>query len=145
MGFGNPYGDPYTPDLVNKFVDVLLTLGSDIISLADTVGISTPKNIHELFTSLSSSYPSTEIGIHLHSSPQARHEKIEAAFNAGCKRIDGALKGFGGCPMANDDLVGNLPTEEIIAFVQSKYGTTIVDDTALQKALALSADVFSTH
>ena len=145
MGFGNPYGDPYAPDLVNQFVDILITLGSDIISLADTVGISTPKNIHELFTSLTASYPSTEIGIHLHSSPQSRYEKIEAAFNAGCKRIDGALKGFGGCPMANDELVGNLPTEDIISFVQSKQGTALVNDTELKKALVLSADVFSTH
>jgi len=145
MGFGNPYGDPYAPELVNQFVDILLTLGSDIISLADTVGVSTPDNIHQLFTSLTSSYPSTEIGIHLHSSPQARYEKIEAAFNAGCKRIDGALKGFGGCPMANDDLVGNLPTEDILSFVQSKQGATLVDATELEKALALAADVFSTH
>ena len=145
MGFGNPYGDPYAPDLVNQFVGIMITLGSDIISLADTVGVSTPQNIHELFTSLVASYPSTEIGIHLHSSPQARYEKIEAAYNAGCKRIDGALKGFGGCPMANDDLVGNLPTEDIISFVQSRQGASLVNDIELQKALALAADIFSTH
>ena len=143
MGFGNPYGDPYAPELVGQFVDILLTLGSDVISLADTIGISTPKNIHELFTSLTSSYPMAEIGIHLHSSPQTRYEKIEAAYKAGCKRIDGALKGFGGCPMANDDLVGNLPTEDILSFVQSKQGQSLVNDVELKKALVLAADVFS--
>jgi hydroxymethylglutaryl-CoA lyase len=145
MGFGNPYGDPYASDLVGQFVDILITLGSDIVSLADTIGASTPESIHELFTSLTRSYPSTEIGIHLHSSPQTRHEKIEAAFSAGCKRIDGALKGFGGCPMANDDLVGNLPTEDIISYVQSKQSTALVNDTELKKALVMAADVFSTH
>ena len=145
MGFGNPYGDPYASALVSQFVDILLTLGSDIISLADTIGVSAPETIHELFTSLTLSYPSAEIGIHLHSSPQTRYEKIEAAFNAGCKRIDGALKGFGGCPMANDDLVGNLPTEDIISYVKSKQGTTQINDAELKKALALAADVFSTH
>ena len=99
-----------------------------------------------MFTSLTHSYPSAEIGIHLHSSPQTRYEKIEAAFNAGCKRIDGALKGFGGCPMANDDLVGNLPTEDIVSFIQSKQkGTALVNDIELKKALALAAEVFSTH
>jgi hydroxymethylglutaryl-CoA lyase len=146
MGFGNPFGDPYASELVSQFVDILLTLGSDIISLADTIGVSTPENIHELFTSLTHSYPSTEIGIHLHSTPPTRYEKIEAAFNAGCKRIDGALKGFGGCPMANDELVGNLPTEDIISFVQSNSKDTIlVNDIELKKALALAAEVFSTH
>jgi hydroxymethylglutaryl-CoA lyase len=143
MGFGNPYGDPYAPELVSKFVDILLTLGSDVISLADTIGISTPKNIHQLFTSLTSAYPEAELGIHLHSSPQTRYEKIEAAYNAGCKRIDGALKGFGGCPMANDDLVGNLPTEDILSFVQSKQGKSLVNDAELRKALVMAAEVFS--
>lgn len=145
MGFGNPYGDPYASDLVGQFVDILLTLGSDIISLADTIGVSTPQNIHELFTSLTRSYPSAEIGIHLHSSPQTRYEKIEAAFNAGCKRIDGALKGFGGCPMAKDELVGNLPTEDILSFVQAKDNVALVNDIELKKALALATEVFSSH
>lgn len=145
MGFGNPYGDPYASDLVGKFVDILLTLGSDIISLADTIGVSSPQNIRELFTSLTRSFPSAEIGIHLHSSPQTRYEKIEAAYTAGCKRIDGALKGFGGCPMAKDELVGNLPTEDILSFIQGKQGVTLVNDIELKKALALAADVFSGH
>jgi hydroxymethylglutaryl-CoA lyase len=145
MGFGNPYGDPYASELVSKFVDILLTLGSDVISLADTIGISTPNNIHQLFTSLTSAYPDAELGIHLHSSPQTRYEKIEAAFNAGCKRIDGALKGFGGCPMANDDLVGNLPTEDILSFVQSKQGKSLVNDEELRKALVMAAEVFSAN
>jgi hydroxymethylglutaryl-CoA lyase len=105
--------------------------------------MSTPTNIHQLFTSLTSSYPKAEIGIHLHSSPQTRYEKIEAAFNAGCKRIDGALKGFGGCPMANDDLVGNLPTEDILSFIQSKKGKSLVNEVELRKALVMAADVFS--
>ena len=145
MGFGNPYGDPYAPELVGQFIDILLTLGSDVISLADTVGVSTPENIRGLFVSLSSSYPEAEIGVHLHSSPQTRYEKIEAAFNAGCKRIDGALKGFGGCPMANDDLVGNLPTDEILTFIQTKLGKALVNEAELKKALALTTEVFADH
>jgi hydroxymethylglutaryl-CoA lyase len=145
MGFGNPYGDPYASELVGKFVDILLTLGSDVISMADTIGVSTPRNIHDLFTSLTTAFPKAEIGIHLHSSPQTRLEKIQAAFNAGCRRIDGALKGFGGCPMANDDLVGNLPTEDILAFVHAQQGKPLVNEDELKKALMMAAEVFSSH
>jgi hydroxymethylglutaryl-CoA lyase len=145
MGFGNPYNDPYAPELVSQFIDILLTLGSDVISLADTVGVSTPENIRSLFASLSSSYPAAEIGIHLHSSPQTRYKKIEAAYNAGCKRIDGALKGYGGCPMADDDLVGNLPTEDILSFIQTTSGKALVNEAELKKALALTAEVFAEH
>lgn len=145
MGFGNPYGDPYAPELVGSFVDILLTLGSDVISLADTIGVSNPENIRALFTSLTKSYPAAEIGIHLHSSPSTRLEKIEAAFDAGCRRIDGALKGFGGCPMANDELVGNLPTEDILSLIQSRQDKPLVNVTELKKSLALANEVFGDH
>ena len=145
MGFGNPYGDPYAPDLVSQFVDILLTLGSDVISLADTIGVSDPVRIKELFTSLSKSYPDAEIGIHLHSAPMTRHEKIQAAFSAGCKRFDGALKGYGGCPMANDDLVGNLPTEDILSFLEGEGIETRIDKVELGKALMMASEVFSEH
>src|SRR6187551_561546 len=100
MGFGNPYGDPYDVNLVNQFVDILVTLGVEIISIADTIGISNPENVYSLFSSLSKSNPKTEIGAHLHSNPSVSIEKIEAAYRAGCKRFDGAINGFGGCPMA---------------------------------------------
>jgi len=145
MGFGNPYGDPYAPDLVSMFVDILLTLGSDVTSLADTIGVSDPVRIKELFTSLTKSYPDAEIGVHLHSAPTTRMEKIEAAFNAGCKRFDGALQGFGGCPMANDELVGNLPTEGILTFLEGEGIDTKIDKGELGKALILASEVFSGH
>jgi hydroxymethylglutaryl-CoA lyase len=98
MGFGNPYGDPYSVDLVGKFVDILVTLGSSVISLADTIGVSQPEDISFLFSSLSKQYPSVELGAHLHSTPASAVEKIEAAYIAGCRRFDGAIRGFGGCP-----------------------------------------------
>ena len=118
MGFGNPYNDPYSITLVEKFVDILQTLGVKIISLADTIGVSTPEQISYLFKTLSGKFKEVELGTHLHSTPQTAIEKINAAYEAGCKRFDGAIKGFGGCPMAKDDLVGNLATETILSFLE---------------------------
>jgi hydroxymethylglutaryl-CoA lyase len=142
MGFGNPYNDPYSVDLVGQFVDVLITLGSDVISLADTIGVSTPENIAYLFGSLSKAYPQVEIGVHLHSNPAAALEKIEAAYDAGCKRFDGAIKGFGGCPMAEDELVGNMATETILAYLDSRHSTTTLNREAFSKALQMADAVF---
>ncbi|MBL0743798.1 hydroxymethylglutaryl-CoA lyase [Chryseolinea lacunae] len=145
MGFGNPYGDPYNAAHVSAFVDKLMTLGVAIVSLADTIGVSTPANIRDLFTTLSARYPNAEIGVHLHATPQTAREKIEAAYNAGCRRFDGAIKGFGGCPMADDALVGNLATESILAFLNEKGVDTGIRPSEFNAALQLADEIFPKH
>jgi hydroxymethylglutaryl-CoA lyase len=145
MGFGNPYGDPYNEELVINFADLLSSIGSDIISLADTVGSSTESQITSLFYSVSRRLPAKEIGAHLHATPQTYHNKIKAAFDAGCRRMDGALKGYGGCPMAKDDLVGNVATEEILFFLHEQGMQTGIDETELNKALVMASEIFPKH
>ena len=114
MGFGIPYGDPYIETVVQEFIGSLNEIGVTIISLADTIGVSNVDIIKRLFSNAIASFPHIEFGAHLHSNPNSAYEKIAAALQAGCTRFDGALKGFGGCPMAEDDLVGNIATETII-------------------------------
>lgn len=143
MGFGNPYNDPYSVKLVEQFVDILNTLGIKIISLSDTVGVSTPEQITYLLESLSAKFKDVELGVHLHSTPQTAVEKIKASFEAGCKRFDGAIKGFGGCPMAKDDLVGNLATETILSFLKEKGVSTGINEDEFGKALVLADQIFS--
>jgi len=145
MGFGNPYDDPYDTDLVLGFVDILKTLGSDVISIADTIGVSTPENIRYLFTALSKQYPALEIGAHLHSTPNTAFEKIDAAFHAGCKRFDGAIRGFGGCPMAKDELVGNLATENILEYLENQEIKTGLNPTEFSKAMKIADEIFPKH
>jgi len=145
MGFGNPYGDPYDVNLVNQFVDILVTLGVEIISIADTIGISNPENIYALFSSLTKSNPKIEIGAHLHSSPVTSIEKIEAAYRAGCMRFDGAINGFGGCPMAEDELVGNLATENILSFLENKGEKLGLNKEEFAKAMVMAAEIFPKH
>lgn len=145
MGFGNPYNDPYEVELVGQFVDVLVTLGSDVISLSDTIGVSTPENIKYLFTSLSTAYPSVEIGVHLHSNPAKAWEKIEAAYESGCKRFDGAIKGLGGCPMAKDELVGNMATETILAYLKEKGVNNGIDEVEFAEAMRMATEIFPMH
>lgn len=116
MGFGNPYGDPYDVSIVEQFVGILDKVGIKVISLADTIGVSEPESITYIFNKLKPAYPHIEFGAHLHSHPDKSKEKIEAAFNAGCHRLDGAIKGFGGCPMAEDEMVGNIATESIVNY-----------------------------
>ena len=145
MGFGNPYNDPYEVDLVGKFVDILVTVGSDVISLSDTIGVSTPENINYLFTSLSKAYPSVEIGVHLHSNPATALEKIEAAYQSGCKRFDGAIKGLGGCPMAKDDLVGNMATETILTYLNEKGVKNDVKQAEFMEAMRIATEIFPLH
>jgi hydroxymethylglutaryl-CoA lyase len=142
MGFGNPYGDPYDIEVVEKFTDILATLDVEIISLADTIGVSQPNQIEYLFTNLTSKFPKMEFGAHLHSTPATRLEKIEAAFNSGCQRFDGALKGFGGCPMAKDELVGNMATETILEFLKSKDMAPVLNDVEFDKAMMLAGEIF---
>lgn len=145
MGFGNPYDDPYDVELVLGFIDVLKTLGSDVISIADTIGISTPESIRHLFTMVSKQYPTLEIGVHLHSTPHTAIEKIEAAYQSGCKRFDGAIRGFGGCPMAKDDLVGNLATENILEYLQHQGEKTSILPDEFAKALKIADEIFPKH
>ncbi len=145
MGFGNPYNDPYDVEVVGKFVNILNTMGCEIISLADTIGVSTPENIDYLFTSLSRLYPALELGVHLHSTPATALEKIEAAYRAGCKRFDGAIRGYGGCPMAKDDLVGNLATETVLFFLEQQGAHTGLDKEAFADALRLADEIFPKH
>lgn len=143
MGFGNPYGDEWNVEIVEQWAEKLVSRGVKILSLADTTGVSTPEKIKTILPVLIAKFKQTEIGIHLHSTPFTRLEKIEAAYQAGCKRFDSALKGFGGCPMAADDLTGNLATEDLIAYLQSKGEDLGLNMGKWNEAMVLSASVFS--
>jgi hydroxymethylglutaryl-CoA lyase len=145
MGFGNPYGDPYEVSLVSSFVDIIVTLGSDIISLADTIGVSTPSTIGFLFSNLSKQFPKIELGAHLHSTPTTATEKIDAAFKAGCRRFDGAIHGFGGCPMAEDELVGNIATETILTYLKEQSVSLNLNQKEFAHALMLADKTFPIH
>lgn len=116
MGFGNPYGDPWNVEIVGEWTEKLSAMGVKILSLSDTIGTSTPEIISYLFTTLIPKYSHIEFGAHLHTTPTAWFEKIDAAYKAGCRRFDGAIQGFGGCPMAKDDLTGNMPTEKMLSY-----------------------------
>jgi len=142
MGFGNPYGDLYDVEVVEKFTDILNSLEVKIVSVADTIGVSRPEQITYLFKKLTENFPSIEFGVHLHSNPSTALEKIEAAYNSGCQRFDGAIKGFGGCPMAEDELVGNLATETVLMFLDSKSSTPKIDRKAFAEALSLANSIF---
>ncbi len=120
MGFGNPYGDPWNVEIVGEWTEKLAAMGVKILSLSDTIGSSTPEVISYLFSNLIQKYPQIEFGAHLHTTPDKWFEKIEAAYNSGCRRYDGAIQGFGGCPMAKDDLTGNMPTEKLLSFFTAK-------------------------
>ena len=142
MGFGNPYGDLYSPELVGEFTAQLMDMGVHIIAPSDTVGSSTPEAIETLFRHLIHTFPEVEFGAHLHARPGETDAKVRAALRAGIRRIDGALRGFGGCPMAADDLTGNLPTEEIIQTLTAEGIELTISQEAFQKAMTLSAEVF---
>ncbi|MGC6430162.1 MAG: hydroxymethylglutaryl-CoA lyase [Jejuia sp.] len=120
MGFGNPYGDPWNVDIVGEWTEKLASMGVQILSLSDTVGNSNPESIDYLFSNLIPRYPDIEFGAHLHTTPSSWFEKVDAAHNAGCIRFDGAIQGFGGCPMAKDELTGNMPTEKLLSYFTSK-------------------------
>ena len=121
MGFGNPYGDPWNVEIVGEWTEKLSDMGVKILSLSDTVGTSDAQTIDYLFSNLIPKYDDIEFGAHLHTTPTSWHEKVDAAYNAGCRRFDGAIQGFGGCPMAKDELTGNMPTEKLISyFAQAK-------------------------
>ncbi|WP_299523007.1 hydroxymethylglutaryl-CoA lyase [Winogradskyella sp.] len=120
MGFGNPYGDPWNVDIVGEWTEKLANMGVNILSLSDTIGSSNPENIDYLFSNLIPKYPNIEFGAHLHTTPTSWFEKVDAAYKAGCRRFDGAIQGFGGCPMAKDELTGNMPTEKMLSYFTQK-------------------------
>jgi hydroxymethylglutaryl-CoA lyase len=142
MAFGNPYGDLYDEDIVFNWVEKLVELDIDIISLADTVGVATPEQVYDMTSYLVESLPATQIGVHLHSTSENWHQKLEAATKAGCKRFDGALKGIGGCPMANDDLVGNMNTEWMISYFEKNNIATGLNKEALAESLRIAGEIF---
>jgi hydroxymethylglutaryl-CoA lyase len=142
MGFGNPYGDDYNEDIVLEWVNKLVGYGIKIVSIADTVGLAAPAQVSSVLNKLIPAYPGIEIGVHLHSTPLGQNSKIEAALNSGCKRFDGALKGIGGCPMANDDLVGNMNTEMMIDFMETKSIPLNLNKEALLTSLSLAGRIF---
>lgn len=142
MGFGNPYGDEWSPEIVIQWVEKMIGLEVRIISLADTIGVAKPEIISKLFRNLIPSFPTTEFGTHLHTKPEEWREKIEAAFENGCRRFDGAIKGYGGCPMAADALTGNMPTENLVAFFEEKSLKTGISNTFFNKAMNEAVKVF---
>ncbi|MFT4758918.1 MAG: hydroxymethylglutaryl-CoA lyase [Paraglaciecola sp.] len=144
MGFGNPYGDPWNVEIVQKWADVLVDMGIKILQLSDTIGVSNPDSISYLFSNLIPHYEAKgiEIGAHLHTQPHNWQEKIAAAYESGCRRYDGAIKGFGGCPMAKDDLTGNMATENMVYYFAKEKIETGVDLAQFAKCMGLANDVF---
>src|SRR5690554_2637236 len=143
MGFGNPYGDPWNVEIVAEWTEKLASMGVKILSLSDTVGSSTPDIITYLFSNLIPEYPDIEFGAHLHTTPQAWFEKIDAAYKAGCTRFDGAIKGFGGCPMAKDDLTGNMPTEKMLSYFTANKAETNIRMTSFEAAYNEALKIFN--
>ncbi|GAA4329685.1 hydroxymethylglutaryl-CoA lyase [Flaviaesturariibacter amylovorans] len=142
MGFGNPYGDPWSEHVVLEWASTLVALGVPILSVADTVGVATAEGISRITSYLVKALPKTEIGVHLHATADGWREKVDAAYSAGCRRFDGALKGIGGCPMAKDELVGNMNTEWLIAYFTERGHDLGIDESALQESLRLANEIF---
>ncbi len=144
MGFGNPYGDEWNAEILAKWTDRLVKMGINYLQLSDTIGVSTPASIKYIFSNLLPLYPNTEFGAHLHTTPQTWLEKIEAAFESGCRRYDGAIRGYGGCPMAKDDLTGNMATENICWYFK-KQDVLDLDWEQFLFAINKANDVFPEH
>ena len=143
MGFGNPYGDAWSPQLlVDTAGELIESLQLPVIALSDTVGSAKPKDIQEAFEALIPAFPNVEFGAHLHAQPWDAQTKIDAAYQGGCRRFDGAIRGVGGCPMSGSDLVGNMPTEQLISFLEEKKAWKIQDARAWSGAQAFAADLF---
>lgn len=143
MGFGNPYGDPWDVEIVGEWTEKLSRMGVKILSLSDTIGSSTPEIIHYLFSNLIPGYPDVEFGAHLHTTPTSWHEKIDAAYNAGCRRFDGAIQGFGGCPMAKDELTGNMPTEKMLSYFTAKKAVTDIKMMSFESSYNEATKIFN--
>lgn len=145
MGFGNPYGDPWNVDVVGEWTQKLVDMGVTILSLSDTVGTSTPEVITYLFKNLIPQFPNIEFGAHLHTTPSTWHEKVDAAFKAGCRRFDGAIQGFGGCPMAKDELIGNMPTEKLLSYFTAAKADTNVSWLPFESAHNEATKIFTNY
>jgi hydroxymethylglutaryl-CoA lyase len=143
MGFGNPYGDPYNAEVALKWVDELQKLGVQIFAMSDTVGVSAPDNISYIFSNLQAEFSNLEFGAHFHSTKEKAAEKIEAALKSGCLRFDAAIGGIGGCPMAQDDLVGNLATEQLLNTLEQNGYSFSFNQEAFMKAQAISSSIFN--
>jgi hydroxymethylglutaryl-CoA lyase len=142
MGFGNPYGDPWSADVAAKWVEKLVEMGIRHVSLADTIGVANPESISYLFGHLIPAFTEVEFGAHLHTTPDAWLEKIDAAYKSGCLRFDGAIKGFGGCPMAADDLTGNMATENIIQYFNHIGADLDIDRAAFLESVRKALQTF---
>ncbi len=142
MGFGNPYGDPYDEEIVFEWVNRLVGMDIGIISLADTVGLATAEQVFDMTSYLVESLPGIETGVHLHSTSVNWQEKLEAAVKAGCMRFDGALRGIGGCPMADDVLIGNMNTELMIPYLEERGLLSGLDEDALRESLRIAGEIF---
>jgi hydroxymethylglutaryl-CoA lyase len=142
MGFGNPYGDPWNEEIVEEWVVKVKAMGVKIISLSDTVGSADADSIRRIFSYLIPKYPEIEFGAHLHTHPKSWFDKVDAAFSAGCQRFDSAIKGFGGCPMAKDELVGNLPTEKLLSYFTQQKAPNDINTTAFENAYNEAQRVF---
>ena len=143
MGFGNPYGDPWNTEIVGEWTEKLAIMGVKIVSLSDTIGSSTPEMISYLFSNLIPTYPAIEFGAHLHTTPDSWFEKIDAAYKAGCRRFDGAIQGFGGCPMATNHLTGNMPTEKLLSYFTAQKATTNLSPMSFESAYNEASKVFN--
>jgi hydroxymethylglutaryl-CoA lyase len=143
MGFGNPYGDPWSMEIVGEWTEKLSTMGVKILSLSDTIGSSTPEVIRYLFMHLIPKYPEIEFGAHLHTTPDKWFEKIDAAYHSGCRRFDGAIQGFGGCPMARDVLTGNMPTEKLLSYFTAQKENTNLNALSFESSYNEATKLFS--
>lgn len=145
MAFGNPYGDPWSVDIVGEWTERLNKMGVQILSLSDTIGSSTGDNISYLFSNLIPNYSNIEFGAHLHTHPSEWYDKVNAAFESGCKRFDGAIQGFGGCPMAKDELTGNMPTEKLISYFTTRRANIDLNVLAFESAHNEASKLFSKY
>ena len=145
MGFGNPYGDPWNVEIVGEWTRTLADMGVKILSLSDTVGSSTPDVISYLFSNLIPAYPQLEFGAHLHTTPDKWFEKIDSAYKAGCRRFDGAIQGFGGCPMATDKLTGNMPTEKLLSYFTAQKELTNMSPMSFESAYNEASKLFGEY
>jgi len=143
MGFGNPYGDPWNVEIVGEWTEKLSNMGVKILSLSDTIGSSTPEVIDYLYANLIPNYPKIEFGAHLHTTPSSWHEKIDAAYKAGCRRFDGAIQGFGGCPMAKDELTGNMPTEKMVSYFTAAKANSGVQAMNFESSYNEASKIFN--
>jgi len=143
MGFGNPYGEPWNYEIIEKWIDKLNTLNVKVISLSDTIGLAKNKDIEIIFSNLISKYSKIEFGSHFHANPDQWFDKVNSAYKSGCRRFDGAILGFGGCPMAKDDLTGNIPTEKLISFFNSKALKTNINSLNFESCYNHALNLFS--